>query len=465
MQVALLSGIAAGPQAEFRLRYPRNLEPVPVDSKISKGQLRAAAGALPFTTGPGSDRGGILWNTQCYRAMGSRLVRVLEDGTVTDLGGIGDDGRRARFDYGFDRLMIGSAGGLYYFNGATLTQVTDQDLGTVIDALWMNGFYVTTDGTYVIVTELTGPTQVLPLKYGAAEQDPDAVTGLMKVRGELYVLGDFTIEVFELVGGNGFPFQAIPGATIPFGCVGPSAKAYYSESFAFVGGPKSDQGPRSLGVYVAGQGSAVKISSRAVDDALATVADPTAIECETRAYRDEERLFVHLPDRSFVFLREASKATGEKVWYEVGSGADTAYRPINAVQAYGKTIVGDRASSALGLLSEDVADHFGEIAEWGFDCGMLYNASGGILSEVELVGLPGRAPHGDETSVFMSMTTDGETFTTEKAKSLGQAGDRGRFVRWRMGKRFGRYIGLRFRGHGRALPGFAACEIKAEALA
>jgi hypothetical protein len=77
----------------------------------------------------------------------------------------------------------------YYTPADGLTQVTDEDLGLVIDGLWIDGYFMTTDGTYVVVTELSDPTQVQPLKYGSAEEDPDPVTGLLKYRDEAYVLG------------------------------------------------------------------------------------------------------------------------------------------------------------------------------------------------------------------------------------------------------------------------------------
>jgi hypothetical protein len=71
----LLSGVKAkGP--EWIDRHPLNLEPVPVDSGISKGQLRAAQGAVSYATGPGTDRGGIVWNNTHIRVMGTKLVQV-----------------------------------------------------------------------------------------------------------------------------------------------------------------------------------------------------------------------------------------------------------------------------------------------------------------------------------------------------------------------------------------------------
>lgn len=465
MQLPLLSGVVAGKQGEFRLSYPTNFEPVIIASGLSKGQLRAAAGATPFSSGPGVCRGAITWDGTCYRVMGSKLVKVASDGAVSVIGDVGDDGRAVALDYSFDRLIVASERKLFYFDGATFAQVTDEDLVAPIDALWFNGFTVTTDGTYVGVTELSDPTAAQPLKYGSAEQDPDMVTGLMRVRGELYVTGRYTIEVQQLVGGNGFPFQVQPGATIPFGCVAPRAKTYFDEAFAFVGSERpAPGGMAELGVYIAGSGTAEKISTRRIDDELAAVADPTSIELENRTYRDEKRLLVHLPGATWVYLRRASLQAREPVWYRAQSGRGKAYRLRHAVSAYGKTIVGDVESGALGLLSEDVADHFGEVAEGVFDVGLLYNeGKGGIINEIELTGLLGRAPHGDETTVFLSFTNDGETFSDERPKTVG-AGDRARQIRWRPGRRFRAWTGLRFRVHGRALLGFAACEADVEAL-
>jgi hypothetical protein len=136
--------------------------------------------------------------------------------------------------------------------------------------LWIDGYTMTTDGTSIVVTELNDPTSVLPLKYGSAEEDPDMVTGLIKARNEAYALGGNTIQVFQNVGGNGFPFAPVKGASIPVGCVGPQAKCLFGDSFAFVGSARNE----AIGVYLAGSGSATRISSRAIDDELAKVADP-----------------------------------------------------------------------------------------------------------------------------------------------------------------------------------------------
>lgn len=461
MRLPLLSGIIADETAEFLQSYPVNLETVPVDNKIAKAQFRMTSGATTLGAGgPGVDRGGILYNDVLYRVMGTKLVTVAADGLVTILGDVGGAGP-VSLDYSFDRLGIRSADKLYYWDTA-LTQVTDPDLGPVLDMLWIDGYFMTTDGTSVVVTELNDPTSVQPLKYGSAEEDPDMVTGLIKARDEAYVLGRNTIQVFRNVGGNGFPFATVKGASIPVGCVGPTAKCLYGDSFAFVGSARDE----AVGVYLAGSGSATRISTRAIDDELAKVADETTIILENRTSRAERRLLVHLPDKTLVFLLNASKTLGEPVWYVAQSGTGAAYRLRNAVIAYGKTFVGDLNSGAVGLLTDTVSTHFGQAAEWRFDIGLLYNeAKGGIVHTIELIGLPGRAPAGVDGKAFLSMTRDGETFSVERAIPMGTAGQRNLRLQWRPRINFRNWIGFRFRGFNTAMPGFAACEADVRPLA
>lgn len=465
-QVPLLSGIIGDATAEFRLSYPLNLEPVVTPSKIASGgftgQLRATAGATAFVTGPGVDRGGAYWNDMLYRVMGTRLIRLRRAGTIDDLGDVGGTGP-VTFAIGPDRLAVRSSENLFYWDDVALAQMTDEDLGPCVDVIWVDGYFMTTDGTYVAVTELNNAFEIKPLKYGSAEEDPDPITGLIKFRNESYVLGRHTIQVFRNVGGNGFPFQTLRGATIPAGCVGNMAKCLYAETFAFVGGARNE----AIGVYMAGQGSANRISSREIDDELALVEDPSSIILENRTNRAERRLFVHLPTKSLVFCLNATKAAGgELVWYEAQSGVGKPYRPRASIEAYGRLICGDTETAQLADLTDTVSTHFGEAAQWRLDMGLIYNeARGGILHALELVGLPGRAPAGVNGSAWLSLTRDGENFTAERALLMGTAGDHSNRLQWRPRTNFRSYLGMRVRGLSPAMPGFAACEAKLSPLA
>ena len=199
-QISILSGVYVDTAPDFRASYPVNMVPIAQPQGISAGYIRPAEGIDLFASGPGADRGGIVWNGVHYRVMGGQLCSVSTAGVVTQLGAIAGTGQ-AVLDYSFDRLAIAGGGNLYYWNGTTLTQVTDPDLGTVVDFVWVDGYFMTTDGEFLIVTELNDPTAVNPLKYGSSEADPDPVKALHKVRNEVYALNRHTVEVFTNVGG------------------------------------------------------------------------------------------------------------------------------------------------------------------------------------------------------------------------------------------------------------------------
>lgn len=462
-QLPLLSGIKATENADFTLKYPTNLEIVPVDSGVGKVNLRSASGAIPESTGPGIDRGGIVWQNVHYRVMGTKLVSVAANGTTTTLGDVGGFGP-VSLDYGPDRLQIRSGTSLYYWSGTTLTQVTDSDLGPCLDQAWMDGYTVSTDGTSIVVTDLANPLAVNPLKYGSAEADPDPITGLLHDdRGELLAFGTNTIQPFTNIGGSGFPFAPNISATIPIGCVGPMAKCHFLDSFAFVGGSRN----WATGVWLGLSGTAKKISTRAIDDDLAAVANQAAIQIEQRVSRDENRLLVHLPDRTLVYLHNATQALQTPVWYTArsGLGMDKAYRLRNAVLANGEWWVGDAETAALGTLSDGLATHFGEAVGWDFHTAMNYNdGKGFIVHELELVGLPGRGVAANGASVFLSFTTDGETYSIERACRLPAQGQRTKRTVFNPHKRARNMLGMRFRGDSNSLVGFAALRHESEAL-
>ena len=144
---------------------------------------------------------------------------------------------------------------------------------------------------------------------------------------------------------------------------------------------------------------------------------------------------------------------------------DKPYRPRNAVLVGSRWIVGDTESSALGYLDDATGKHFGEAVGWQFQSQLMYNgAKGGIIHSLELIGLPGRGQSGP-ASIFFSYTVDGQQWSVERALSMGVPNERTKRMQWRPHKRFGNYLGLRFRGDSSALAGWAALEAQMEGLA
>jgi Phage stabilisation protein len=464
MQIPVLSGVYTDSASDFRTAYPRNLVPVPKDQGISKGYLRPADGIVQFGTGPGIDRGGINWNGSCYRVMGTSFVKISWDGSYTTIGTVAGGGQ-VSFDYSFDRLGIASGGKLYYYNGTTFVQVTDTDLGTCIDFIWVDGYFMSTDGTYLVVTELTDPTQVNPLKYGSSEANPDPIKAIKKLRNEVYALNRYTIEVFNNVGGSMFPFARVDGAQMIRGTIGTHSCAVFMEALAWLGGGMNE----APSVWMGTNSATVKIATREIDQLLAeyTEAELSSSVMEVRVENNHQLLYLHLPDRTLVYDGQASRDVGQHIWFELTSsivGLGT-YRARNFVRCYDKWLCGDPTSVAHGYLTNSNSHHYGSVNGWEFGTQILYNEGrGAIFNELELVCLTGNAAFGDDPTIWTSYTVDGQTWSQEHPRTAGKQGERQKRISWLQQGYMRNWRCQKFRGTSDSHMSIARLEARLEAL-
>lgn len=433
VQIPILNGIYTDNGPDFRTSYPVNMVPVPKNIGMNEGFLRPSDGIVGNGTGPGTDRGGINWNGVCYRVMGSKLVSISSTGAVTVLGDVGDDGKLVTLDYSFELLGIASNGNLFFYDPATstLTQNTDPDLGVVIDVVWVDGYWMTTDGEFLVVTELNNPLAVNPLKYGSSEVDPDPIVAVLKLRNEIYALNSNTIEVFDNVGGDLFPFRRIDGAQIQKGCLGTFACCVFVETVAFLGGGRNE----APSIYMGANATATKISTQEIDEILLgyTEAQLASVKFEARNDRAHQHLYVHLPDRTLVFDAAATQEMGQPVWFTLTSSivGFSKYRAQNMVWCYDKWLVGDPSSSAIGYFNNDISTHWGQTVRWEFGTTIVYNEGrGAIFQELELVGLTGRVAFGADPTISTSYSVDGETWSQQKFIKAGKIGQRQKRLVW-----------------------------------
>jgi len=469
MQIPILNGIYTDNGPDFRTSYPVNMVPVPKQSGISNGFLRPGDGIVANGSGPGIDRGGINWNGVCYRVMGTKLVTVSSNGTVTVLGDVGGPvNTLVTLDYSFDLLAIASGGRLYFWDPAasTLTQNTDPDLGLVLDVVWVDGYFMTTDGEFLIVTELSNPMAVNPLKYGSSEVDPDPVVALLKLRNEIYALNRNTIEVFDNVGGEVFPFARIDGAQIQKGVIGTFGCCVFSERIAFLGGGRNE----APGIYMGAAATAQKISTQEIDEILLqyTEAQLATVKLEARNDKAHEHLYVHLPDRTLVYDNAASQVLGEAVWFTLTTTVVgfSQYRARNLVWAYDKWLVGDPQSSSIGYLVDTTGHHWGQQVRWEFGTLIVYNeGNGALFHELELVSLTGRVELGVDPQISTSYSLDGQSWSQDRYIRVGTTGNTKKRLAWFQQGSMRNWRIQRFRGDSDAHLSFARLEAQIEALA
>lgn len=459
--VPIMSGISAD-GTDFRTAFPVNLVPIPKDTGLSAGYLKPAEGIITLADGGGANRGGYFWRGLHYRVMGNTFFAVAADGALTSIGVIAGV-NWVTFDESFDYLAINGGGNLYLYDGLTLAQVVDPDLGTSLDVVWINGYFVSTDGAFLISSDINDPFAFNVLRYASSEISPDPVVAVQKVRNEIYALNRYTVEIFGAVvnPGAGFPFARIEGAQIMKGAVGSRACCEFMQALAFVGSGTNDP----PAVWMGQSAQAVKLSTRDIDAVLKTYDDATleSVVMESRADLGHDFLYVHLPDQTLVYDGNASAALQQPVWHILKSNGG--YRARGFVWCYGQWNVADPFGTLIGKLTDAVGSHYGDVVSWEFATPIAYNEGRGVqVHELELVALTGDIATGDDPLISTSYSLDGETWSQSRTIRAGRQGERTKRLVWdRMGS-FRNWRVQRFQGDSRAHLSFARLEAKFEAL-
>ena len=431
MQIPVLSGIYTDSGNDLRVKYPLNLSPIVLKNGISNGYLKPSQGIVNFASVSGIDRGGINWNGVLYRVVGNDFISIASNGLITTIYSTITGSNQVIFDYSFDYLAICADNKTWLFNGATVTQITDPDLGNTLDVVWVDGYFMTTDGEFLVVTELNNPFSVLPTKYGSSEADPDNIVSLVKIVNEVYAINRHTIEVFNNIGGDGFPFQRVEGAQIQKGGLGTNCCCVFLDSVAFIGSGRNE----AISIYISSSGQSAKIATREIDLILSEFTESELAKCllEQLIDKDQELLLVHLPNKTLVYDAKTSKALGEQIWFILSTSLDGngKYLAKNHVYCYNKWIVGHPELAQVGYLSESVFSHWGVDIGWEFNTVMLFNESfGAIVNQLELITLTGRALTGTDPQISTMYSFDGQEWSTERFINAGKIGQRDKRLVW-----------------------------------
>lgn len=467
MQVSVLNGTYSK-GADFRTSYPVNMIPVPKQNGISSGYLRPAEGLDTHVEMLGTDgvtRGVTIWDGRLFVVRGTILFEVKENGDQTPYFGLSDDGLPVSFAYSFERLAIASGKKLYYLTGEMLSEVIDTDIGDVMDVVFIDGYFLTSDGDFIVATELSNPLAVNPLKYGSSEIDPDQIKQLLKNRNELYAVNRHTIEVFTNTGGSFFPFSRLNGAHIQRGAIGRWSACVFMEAIAFVGSGRNEP----PAVYIGENAQTIKISTREIDQILAsyTETELETVYVEPRTVDGHKFLYIHLPDRTVVYDGAASAAMQEPVWFILTSSVDgfDQYRARYFAWWKSKWICADTKSRNINLMTTEHGLQIGSPVRFEFGTHITWPDTGGaLIHQIELVALTGSVAHGSDPQIASAYTSDGVTWSQDRWIKVGKSGERmKRLMWWRQGPIRG-WRAYKFHGTSDAHISVARLELGAEPL-
>jgi hypothetical protein len=433
---------------DYSDNLPTNMYAIQRKIHGADGYMLGYPGLTSFGTGLGIDRGGLYNERQenQYRVSGTRFISVAADGTVADIGEITGT-KQASMPYSFNTQCVIVDNKMWLYDEATLDEVTDPDLGDPIDGVWVNGYYFLTDGEYIYHTDIADESIIDPLKFATAEFMPDKSLGVLKTQdNKVAVFGRYTIEYFTDTAQANFAFTRIESRAQKIGIVATHAKCELSGNFYITGGPKEED----VGVYKTRASSAVKISTREVDQIIGQYTEPELSDMRMESRFEDNTIFiiVHLPNETLFFNESIAQTLGPtEAWgiLKTDIVGDINYRGINIIfdPRNSKWICGDKFNTNIGVLDSLVATHYGEIVEW-----ILYtpfvNLGSFSIDEIEIETVPGFS--NSIESVATSLTHNGVTYGTEYWTDYsGVDTYNTRFIVRRLGY-VNDWIGFKFRG-------------------
>lgn len=454
--INLIKGDKAGSETDYRDSLAVNMVAVKKPLFGVNGYMIQCPGLVEYAAGFGVDRGGI-WNERFqlhFRVSGNDFISVDKDGIVMSLGTVpGND--TVSLPYSFLTQGIVANGQFFLYDPTNgFREVTDPDLGDPIDAVWVDGYYFFTDGEFIYHSDINDESAIDPLKFATSEYSPDPTLGVaLTPDNKVMVFNRYTTEYFINVAQDNFAFQRVPNRAVIAGIVGTHCKAPMQDRWVILGGRKEE----AVSVHVIGVGSVTKIASREVDKVIGQYTEEELSESvvETRSEDGQSFVIVHLPNE--VLQYNVTLGDPAIAWTILKSDVvgDAPWRAKHGVfeAQKGVWVYGDKINNKIGVLDETVATQYDDIIEWTLDTPYEYLESGSI-NKIEIETVPGFTDTNDAT-VFMSLTYDGVTHSSEHTIDYGLPGAYSkRFIKYRLGY-VNNWMSIRLRGATRSRMAFS----------
>lgn len=424
---------------DYRDSLPVNVTAVARQIKGDDGYMISHDGLDEFATTGGTARGAV-YNDRMnkhFRVSGTNLESIGTDGSTTNLGTIVGTGVVSMAN-SFNTQAIVSDGRMYLYDGATLTQITDPDLGFPIDITQFYGIYVMTDGESLFQTDITDEYSISPLKYASSEFSADPIKGVARTdQNQIIAFNRYSIEYFYFNAaapvGTSVLFP-INGKSTKIGIVGTHCKCELDGMYFILGGRKLE----SPSVHILNGGQESTVATREVDKVISsyTESELENVYMESRTVDRDKFVIIHLPNETLLYNHTIAQKVGvEFAWSFVKSGGDD-YLPWRAKfglfdPRIAKWVYGDIQEDKLATLSNTSAAQYGEPQE-----SILYTpiipADCISINRFEINTIAGFATT-EFTSSF-SISYDGLTYGTEYWNRISMDDDYGlRYITRRLG--------------------------------
>lgn len=420
----------------------RTINMYPILSEVGTSKepsaLRATAGLSLFCDlGQGPVRGGITAsNGRAFFVAGNGLYEVFSNGTSTNQGTLNSFVGRVYLAENGTQVMIvdGTDGYIYNMDTDAFAEITDPQFPQPATVTFQDGYFIVNRvGTQeYYISAINDGTSWDAADFSTFEYGPDNTIAVISDNGNLWGLGETTIEAHQNTGAAAFPFERIGGAVIETGCAAAGTVCTFDNSIAWLGSDKQGRGV----VWRANGYNAQRLSTQAIEAKIASVEDFS--ESYAYVYNEQGHVFYCLQIRGLDTTLVYDGATGmwhEKAYNNDLTGRTEQHRGTCHVFAFQKNLVGDRETGKIYQQSLSLYDDAGReiIRERVFphiqDEKRYINYTSLELDLENGRGLV--SGQGSDPQIMLQYSDDGgRTWSSELWRSMGAMGEYKTRVRW-----------------------------------
>lgn len=365
---------------------------------------------------------------------GSKLYRVDSNKVVTEIGTIGIP-TRIDIANNITTIVVVNEPDAYYYDTTTATfgQITDADFTSrgASDVEFLDNYLLFTEpnsGRF-FGSDVGSATSFDALNFATAEGSPDNLVGLKVDHRQVMLLGEDTVEIWELVGGGGFPFARAANGFIEQGCFNGRTAAKQDNSVFWLA---QDYTVRRLDGI-----TPTRISQTGIEQALGSVTVGSGLGL---SYSLEGHLFYVLQFPEGTFVYDATT----KEWHERETYGYPYWLAWSNAQFAGLELVGDVSSNRIGYLSPTSYDDWGatQRMEWTYQP-VYAEGNRAFHDRLEVImetGVGLTSGQGSDPEMMMDVSDDGgRTWQALPNMKIGKIGEHQKRVVWtQLGSSFDR---------------------------
>lgn len=433
-----------------------NMYPVVSETGSSKSPnaLRKTPGLRLAATAEGGPIRGSISSTseRAFVVSAQFFVEFIDDNDVITHGELDTQSGLVSIAENNLQVMVvdGDAGWIFTKADNSWQQITDPSFpANPSYVTYQDGYFiVSVAGTQTFFISALGDGLVWDgLDFTSVESSPDNLVSVFSDNGNLWCLGNRSVEAYQNTGNADFPFERIPGAIVQTGCAAPFTVQKFDTSIAWLGTDEQGQGI----VWVAQGYNVIRISTSAIERRIAEAGDFS--EAYAYVYHEQGHIFYCLQIQGLDTTLCFDGLTNQ--WHERSyknpvTNESEPHLGLTHFFFKKRAYVGDRRNGNIYEMNLDLYDDAGDEMQWKRISQHLQDNKRLLsLSSLELDVETGRglvSGQGSDPQIMMRYSVDGgRNWSSELWESTGQIGDYGQRVEWRQLGR-GRDVVFEFSG-------------------